>query len=85
MLIRKILDRAGKMCEPAYLVQKLTAITALVLLMLSLVFHLSVGELTVDTYPTYRLAQELFRMPAGILLIGILAAVCIEDIQGNAP
>lgn len=85
MLIRKILDRAGKMCEPAYLVQKLTALTALFLLLLSLVFHLSVGELTVDTYPAYRLAQELFRLPAGILLIGIIAAVCIEDIQLNSP
>ena len=83
-MIRKILNRAGGMCDLAYRVQKLTAISALILLLASLFLRFLVPELTVDTYPTYRLAQELFRMPAGILLAGIIAAVCIEDVRGNA-
>lgn len=84
MLIVRILARAGKMCDPAYAVQALTAMAALVLLLFSLFCHLSVGELTADTYPTYRLACELFRLPAGILLVGIIGAVCIEDIRGES-
>ena len=35
-MIRKILTRAGRMCDLAYRVQKLTALTALVLLSVSL-------------------------------------------------
>ena len=82
-MIRKILARAGRMCDLAYRVQKLTALTALILLLASLFLRFQSPELTVDTYPTYRLAQELFRMPAGILLAGIIASVCIEDVRGD--
>lgn len=85
MLIRKILDRAGRMCDPAYFVQRLTARVALVFLLLSLLLRLTLGEFSADTYAAYRLADELFRLPAGILLVGVIAAVCIEDIRGDAP
>ena len=84
-MIRNILNRAGRMCDLAYRVQKLTAVTALILLLASLILRIHTPELTVDTYPTYRLAQELLRMPAGILLAGVIASVCIEDIRGDAP
>ena len=84
-MLRKILIRAGNMCEHAYLVQALTAVAALALLLFSLIVTLISGGLTADTYSLYRLSQELFRMPAGILLIGIIASVCIEEIEGNTP
>lgn len=81
MLFRKILRRAGEMCEPAYLVQKITALTALALLIYALICFLSAEEWSADTYPTLLLAWELLRTSSGILLIGIIAAVCIEEIH----
>ena len=84
MLIRKILRRAGRMCEPAYLVQKLTALTALAMLLYAFVCFLRVREWNADTYTTLLLGWELFRNSAGILLVGVIAAVCIEDIFGDA-
>lgn len=84
-MLRKILIRAGSMCDRAYLVQAATALLALALLLISLILHCAAGELTADTYRLYCLSKELLRMPAGILLIGIIGAVCIEDIEGNAP
>lgn len=83
-MILKILARAGKMCDPAYRVLQLTAHVSLILLLVSLFLRLQAPELTADTYPIYRLSQELFRMPAGILLIGVIASVCIEDIRGDS-
>ena len=83
MLFRKILRRAGEMCKPAYLVQEITALTALVLMICALICFLSAEELNADTYGTLLLAWELFRTSAGILLIGIVAAVCIEEIHSH--
>lgn len=83
MLFRKILRRAGQMCEPAYLVQKVTALTALFLLLYALVCFFSAEEWNADTYAAIRLGWELFRTSAGILLIGIIAAVCIEDLHSD--
>ena len=83
MLFLKILRRAGQMCEPAYLVQKITALVALVMLLYALVCFISAEEWNKDTYSTLHLAWELFRTSAGILLIGIIAAVCIEDIHSD--
>ncbi len=84
MLIKRILTRAGQMCDTAFLVLKLTALPALFLLLLSLFCHLRCPELTADTYRLCRLADELARLPSGLLLVGVLASVCIEDIRGNA-
>ena len=85
MLILKILERAGRMCDLAFSVQKLTARVALAFLLLSLLLRLSLGDFSADTYAAYRLAEELSRLPAGILLTGVIAAVCIEDIRGDPP
>lgn len=84
MLFRKILRRAGEMCEPAYLVQIITALTALVLMIFALICFLSAEGLNADTYGTLLLAWELFRTSSGILLIGIIAAVCIEEIHSHS-
>ena len=82
-MLRSILNRAGRMCDHAYWVQSLTAIAALALLLASLMIDLYAGELTADTYPLHRLSRELFRLPAGILLVGVIGAVCIEEIEGD--
>lgn len=84
-MLQRILTRAGKMCDHAYFVQALTALSALAMLILSLCLRIHAGEFTADTYPLYCLSWELFRLPAGILLIGTIGAVCIEDIEGNSP
>jgi hypothetical protein len=83
MLLRKILRRAGEMCEPAYLVQEITALTALALMIYALICFLSAEEWNADTYHTLLLARELFRTSSGILFVGIIAAVCIEEIHSN--
>ena len=84
MLLRKILRRAGEMCDQAYLVQEITALTALVLMICALICFLSAEEWNADTYPTLLLARELFQNSSGILFIGIIAAVCIEEIHTNS-
>ena len=83
MLLSRILRRAGQMCEPAYLIQKISALTALALLLYALICFLSVEEWNAVTYDTICLARELVRTSAGILLIGVIAAVCIEDIHSD--
>ena len=84
MLFRNILRRAGKMCDPAYLVQEITALTALILLIGSMICFLSSEEWNADTYPIFLLARELFRTSSAVLLIGIIAAVCIEEIHSQS-
>ena len=83
MLIRRILQRAGDMCEPAYLVQKMTALTALVMLICAVICLISAEEWNASTYRILLLAWELLRTSASVLLIGIIGAVCIEDIHTN--
>ena len=83
MLLIRILRRAGQMCEPAYLIQRVSALTALAMLLCALVCFLSVEEWNAVTYDTICLGRELVRTSAGILLIGIIAAVCIEDIHSD--
>lgn len=83
MLLRKILRRAGDMCEPAYQVQKITALISLALLIYALICLFSAQEWNADTYSNLLLASELIRTSAGILLIGIIAAVCIEDVHSD--
>ncbi len=85
MLFIRILRRAGGMCQPAYLVQTITALTALVLLLYALICFISAEEWNADTYSTLLLAWELLRTSAGILLIGVIAAVCIEDLHADPP
>ena len=81
MLVLRIIRRAGQMCEPAYCVQRFSALTALVLLLYALICFLSAEEWNADTYQTLLLAWELFRTSASVLLIGIIASVCIEEIH----
>ena len=84
MLFRKILRRAGEMCDPAYLVQEITALTALTLMIYALICFLSAEELNADTYAAFLLAWELFRTSSSVLLIGIIAAVCIEEVHSHS-
>ena len=83
MLFLRILRRAGKMCEPAYRVQTISALTALALLFGALCCFISAEEPSGDTYRTLLLAWALFRTSASVLLIGIIGAVCIEDIYSD--
>jgi hypothetical protein len=46
----------------------------------SLALFISSGGLSVFTYDIYYCAQELLKMPFIVLLIGIIASVCVEDI-----
>ena len=81
MLFQKILRRAGEMSEPAYFVQKTAALTALALLISSLLCFIAAEEWNANTYSNLKLAWELFRTSASIQLIGVIAAVCIEGIH----
>ncbi len=45
----------------------------------SLALYVSSGGLSVFTYDTYYCAEELLKMPFVVLLIGIIASVCVED------
>ncbi len=79
MPFRKILQRAGRMCPAAYLIQKLSLIWACILLTGSLLLLEGTLPLSPATYGQYRTAQELSRTASAVLLIGVIGAVCVEE------
>ena len=60
----------------------MTALTALVMLICAVICLISAEEWNASTYRIL-LAWELLRTSASVLLIGIIGAVCIEDIHTN--
>ena len=81
MGLKKIWHRARKMCKPAYITLKVSVILSCLSFAAALVFTIISGGLTVETYNFYYIARELANLPFGILLIGIIASVCLEDIM----
>ncbi len=81
MLIRRILQRAGRMCPAAFRIQKLSLIWACILLTGALLLLERAAPLTPATYAAHKLGFELIRTASAVLLIGVIGAVCIEERQ----
>jgi hypothetical protein len=79
MGLKKIWHRARRMCRAAYITMKVAVILSCLSFAAALVFCIISGGLTVETYNYYYTARELANLPFGILLLGIIASVCIED------
>ncbi|NMA37968.1 MAG: hypothetical protein GX942_06635 [Papillibacter sp.] len=80
MVLKKIINRARKMCTAAYIVMKISVIMSCLSFTAALILCLVSGGLTVDSYSLYYMARELANLPFVILLLGIIASVCLEDV-----
>ena len=80
----KILRRAAQMCQPAAVIMKISYIISVVLILFSMIMMLNAGEFSDSTYRQYAIAYQLFTLPQGVLLVGEIAAVVIEELyHGN--
>jgi len=69
------------MCRTSYLILKLSVILSCLMLAGSLILYIFSGGLSASTYKIYYTAEEMLRMPFIVLLIGVIASGCIEDMS----
>lgn len=79
-MLKKMMDRIGKMCDAAYAVLKFSLMLSCMLMAAAAAAYAMSGGLTVATYRMYHIARELFSLPASILLVATVSSVCIEDV-----
>jgi hypothetical protein len=79
-VFRNIFKRALNMCDLSYSIMKYALLFSCLMLAGSLSLFLFAGGFSVFTYGTYYCAEELLRLPFIVLLIGIIASVCVEDL-----
>ena len=79
--LRRIVDRALRMCNMAYIVFLCALVLSCLLLCASLLTLIAAGAPHIEDFHLYNTALELLRLPSAVLLIGIIASVCIEDIK----
>ena len=77
--IPAIIKRAGQMCRPALIVLRISMVITILCLLTSLLLLLHAGDFSIDTYKLYEIAYEIYELPQGLLLFGIIISVCIED------
>lgn len=71
------------MCNISYLILKYSVILSCVFLAGSLILYIFSGGLSASTYEIYYTAEEMLRMPFIVLLIGVIASGCIEDMRAD--
>lgn len=76
MKIRQILQRMGRMCEPAWYIFRASSFLCLALLVGALL--LALGDRTQQ-----QTAWAMFETVEAVLLIGLLGSVLIEDQQSR--
>ena len=77
--MKKLLSRMSEMCEEAYFLIRCSVILTAALLACSLIVIVAAGKFSTDTYKLYLLAEELYRLPQGILLIAAVGSVIFEE------
>ena len=80
-VFKRIISRALHMCDTAYIVFKYSVVLSCALLAGSLLTLIAAGAPVIQDFNLYNTAVELLRLPSGVLLIGIIASVCIEDMK----
>ena len=75
MLITRILG----MSTPAYIFLKSCLILSCISLGAAVVILFYAGDFSTESIRLYNLAQELQTAPQGLLLIGSIGSVCIEE------
>lgn len=80
-VFKRILSRALHMCDMAYIVFKYSVVLSCLMLAGSLLTLIAAGAPVIQDFNLYNTAMELLRLPSGVLLIGIIASVCIEDMK----
>jgi len=78
--LKKIFSRAACMSDAAWYIWRGALMISCALLVGSAILLISAGPFSPATYDLYRYAREMQRLPVGILLIGVLGSVIIEDI-----
>lgn len=76
MILKPILARMARMCEPAWYIFKNSVLLSLTLLSCGLL-------LTLGGHEQFRTAEAIYETVEAVLLIGILFSAIIEDQQSK--
>ncbi len=76
MKLKQVLDRMGRMSEPAWYIFKNSMLLSLTLLACGLL-------LTLGAHQQLRTAEAIYETVEAVLLIGILFSVIVEDQQSK--
>lgn len=71
------------MSNISYILLKTGLMISCFLLSLSFILFLTGNGLTLEGYPSYMLAKELFSMPVSVLLITVIGFACLEDLAAK--
>lgn len=82
-MIKKIVDQMLGMCDLAYKVFRSGLIISCGMLLCAVALLIYIDGYNGDTYDLLYYVSELSSLPAGIMLIGTIASVCIEDFNRN--
>lgn len=77
----RVIKRALDMCDFSWKLLVRTLQLSCVMLFCAFVLLMDAGAMTPQNYSTYLLANELFRLPQGLLIISVLGGAVIEDLQ----
>ena len=78
MKLRAVVRRMLAMSEPAWTIFSRSLQISCMLLFCSFLLLLDTGPL-VQSYPQYITALALYETPQGILLLGLILSVCLEE------
>ena len=78
--LRKFSSRLREMSAPAYIILRLGALLSSAMLLASLAILLLAGAPNAGNHRLLRLAEQLYRTPAAVLLIAVVGSVCVEDV-----
>ncbi|HBR08856.1 MAG TPA: hypothetical protein DD735_08200 [Clostridiales bacterium] len=77
----RLLRRILSMCDLSWEILIRALLISCVMLFCAFVLLVDAGGMTQKTYTTYLLADELYRLPQGLLLLAVLGGAIIEDFQ----
>jgi hypothetical protein len=69
------------MCDLSWEILTKALLLSCVMLFCAFMLLANTGEMTLQNYTTYLLAEELYRMPPGLLLLAVLGGAVIEDLK----
>jgi uncharacterized membrane protein len=78
-MIQKLMRRLKGMTDPAYRVLRAGVAVSCIMLVAALLLLIAAEDPAGDTYALRRLAEELYSLPAGVLLIASIVSVCVEE------
>lgn len=81
MSVKKYIARLEAMSEEAFCMMAGTLKTCCAMVLCGFMVLVHIGDVTPRVFSLYQLALELTLSPVGILLVGGLAAILLEDLR----